>query len=124
MNEQRVFQQVLARVHQLDTQIHLKIPADRASIQQQINQIETAEQHLKIVKTQVLRRLAKVSNDSRSNDPQQGNYRSLVQRIEKALRNAANFKHLAEEFFIDPEGVVSLLRGVNQEGSQKNEIGL
>jgi YesN/AraC family two-component response regulator len=124
MNEQKVFQQVLARVHQLDTQIHLKIPADQASIQQQINRIETAEQHLKVVKTQVLRRLAKVPNDSRSNGSQQSNYRSLIQRIEKALRNAANFKHLAEEFFIDPEGVVSLLQGVNQDGSQKKEIGL
>ncbi|PZV11639.1 MAG: hypothetical protein DCF22_14075 [Leptolyngbya sp.] len=124
MNEQKVFQQVLAQVNQLDAQIHLKIPADQASIQQQINRIEIAEQHLKAVKTQVLRRLAKVPSDSRSNGSQQGNYCSLIQRIEKVLRNAANFKHLAEEFFIDPEGVISLLQGINQDGSQKRAVRL
>jgi len=65
MNEPKVFQQVLTQVNQLDAQIHLKIPADQASIRQQIKQIEMAEQHLKAVKTQVLRRLAKAPNDSR-----------------------------------------------------------
>ncbi len=66
MNEPRVFQQILTQVNQLDAQIHLKIPPDQASIPQQIKQIEMAEQHLKAVKTQVLRRLAKAPNDSRS----------------------------------------------------------
>ena len=124
MNEQKVFQQVLTQVNQLDAQIHLKIPADQASIRQQIKQIEMAEQHLKAVKTQVLRRLAKAPDDSRFNGSQQGSYRSLMQRIEKTLRNAENFKHLAEEFFLDPEGVISLLQGINQDGLQKTAVRL
>ena len=90
MNEQRVFQQILTQANQLDAQVHLKIPADQASIQQQVKRIETAEQHLKAVKNQVLRRLAKAPNDLRSNGSQQGNYHSLIQRIEKTLRNAVN----------------------------------
>lgn len=124
MNEQRVFQQILTQVNQLDAQVHLKIPADQASIQQQVKQIETAEQHLKAVKNQVLRRLAKAPNDLRSNGSQQGNYHSLIQRIEKTLRNAVNFKHLAEEFFLDPEGVISLLQGTSQDSLQKTTVRL
>lgn len=109
MNRQRAFQQVLEQVDQLNTQIYLKLPAGQASIQQQIKQIETAEQQLKAVKL----RLAKVPIGSRRS------YFSLIQRIEQALQKAANFKQLAEEFFLDPEGVTSLLTIINQENSHR-----
>ncbi|MEX0268499.1 hypothetical protein AB3R30_05110 [Leptolyngbyaceae cyanobacterium UHCC 1019] len=62
--------------------------------------------------------------DSRSNGSQQGHYRFLIQQIEKALRNAVNFRHLAEEFFIDPKDVISLLKEINQDSLQKTAVKL
>jgi hypothetical protein len=40
-----------------------------------------------------------------------------MKRIEQALHKAANFKQLAEEFFLDPEGITSLLTTLNQDSS-------
>lgn len=109
VNQQKVFQKILAQVDQLDTQIHLKLPAGQVSIQRQVEQIEAAEQQLKALKVKLLAKSPSALQPNSS----RGNHLFLMQRIEKALWNAANFKHLAEEFFLDPEGVISLLQKTN-----------
>jgi len=112
MNKQMTFQQVLAQVDQLDTQVRLKLPASRASIQRQVEQIEAAEQQLQAVKIQVLQQSRKVWLT-----PCQYDYLPLVCRIEKMLQSVRSFKHLAEEFPLDPEGTTSLLQEMNSKVS-------
>lgn len=105
--------QILEELQKVSPHIRLKLPANSQSVRRQLEEITLAQQQL----ANLQRRVTLLAHRKHNSSVHQLCV-ILARAVERMIRTAENFKLLAEEYAIDPEGTISCLQCVNQD-SQK-----
>lgn len=109
MNTNRAFQQIIEEIDQIKPNIQLKLPANPKAVKQQIERITLAQKRLR----EIEERVYLFGNRSGSGSAYR-TYLSLKALIQGMITEGTHFKLLAEEYFVDPEGTVTLLHDACQ----------
>jgi len=104
MNTSRTFQQIVDEIDQIKPNIQLNLPANPKAVKQQIAKITLAQKKLR----EIEERVYLFGNRSGSGSAYR-TYLSLKAMIQGMITDGNRFKLLAEEYFVDPEGTVTLL---------------
>ena len=113
MNTNTVFQQIIEEIDQIKPNIQLKLPANPKSVKQQIERITFAQKRLR----EIEERVYLFGNRSGSGSAYR-TYLSLKALIQGMITDGTHFKLLAEEYFVDPEGTVTMLHDTCQRDSE------
>ncbi len=106
---QTTIQQILTKLHKLDAQIYLKLPASQRAVHQQLLHLEQIQQQLETLHTEVMERSGSCMIASAYLT-----YLTLSQLIHTLIQDVVSLKHLAEEYPIDPEGSTACLQAMPQ----------
>jgi hypothetical protein len=109
MNTNTVFQEIIAEIDQIKPSIQLKLPANPQSVRQQIARITSAQKRLREIEERVY-----LFGNRGGNRSAHRTYLSLKALIHGMIHDGNHFKMLAEEYFVDPEGTVTLLHDACQ----------
>jgi hypothetical protein len=108
MNTNSVFRQIIEEIDQIKPSIQLKLPANPRSVKQQIEKITLAQKRLREIEERVY-----LFGD-RGGNRSDRTYLSLKALIHGMIHDGNYFKMLAEEYFVDPVGTVTLLHDACQ----------
>lgn len=109
MDTSRAFRQIVAEIEQITPSIQLKLPANPKSVKQQIEKITLAQKRLREIEERVY-----LFGNRGGNRSAYRTYLSLKALIRGMIIDGNHFKLLAEEYFVDPEGTVTLLNDACQ----------
>lgn len=115
MRNWQIFNDSLAELQLIQSQIVLKLPASRESIHHQVHRIQQAQQALDRLYENVL------PYSSRWRSPLNQSPKMLAQLIIQVSRHAESLKLLAEEFPVDPQGTMACLQHLCRRQTRLNE---
>ncbi|MBD1862513.1 MULTISPECIES: hypothetical protein [Trichocoleus] len=109
MNTSNVFRQIIEEIDQIKPSIQLQLPANPRSVKQQIQKITLAQKKLREIEERVY-----LFGNRGGNGSAYRTYLSVKALIHGMIHDGNHFKLLAEEYFVDPEGTVTLLHDAYQ----------
>lgn len=109
MKEQERFHRFLSELQAINVEICLKLPASHESLRRHIRRVYLAHQQLERMRRESLYRFGK-----RSNPSAKVAHLVLMRLIDQTLREAENYRLLAEEFPLDPQGTVACLERIKR----------
>ncbi|MGG6296424.1 hypothetical protein ACQ4M4_18690 [Leptolyngbya sp. AN02str] len=110
------FQQLIAHLKSINSDIRLKLPASQYSIQRQVRQIQQSQACLQKIQHNAKRTFRRCRTPST-----RAVALVLSEVLTETLQLATNYKMLGEEFAADPHGTVDCLNLIHQRSSELAE---
>ena len=109
MSTNRAYQQIIEEIDQIKPSIQLQLPANPQSVKRQIEKITLAQKRLLEIEERVY-----LFGNRGGNGSAYRTYLGLKALIHGMIHDGHHFRLLAEEYFLDPEGTVTLLHDACQ----------
>ena len=109
MTTYTVFHQLIDEIEQIRPSLQLKLPDSSLSIRLQIGKITAAQERLRAIEERIY-----LFANRGIRPASRRNYLSLRALVRGLIAAGSDFRLLAEEYFYDPEGVMTLLNELKQ----------